>query len=51
MINYFKPFQIMLEHDLKKLSPKERKKVIKILLETLYPDWDKRLREKKELEK
>ena len=44
MINYFEPFQIMLKHDLKKLPPKERKKVIEFLLEILYPGW-------KELEK
>ena len=37
----------MLEHDLKKLPPKERKKVIEFLLEILYPDWDKKLREKR----
>ena len=48
MTNYFKPFEIILKHDLMKLPPEERKKVIEFLLEMLYPDWDKILKRRRQ---
>ena len=46
MINYFEPFQIMLKHDLKKLSPETRQKTIEFLLDAMYPGWDKTIKRK-----